>query len=278
MPAEPEAAPRTEPQAESHGHRPEPLALAAAPPDKPDRRDRFHAPSNAARPERVAVEVYEALGLPVLDQGDEAACTGFALAAVIHFLLRFRRGAPDTTRVSPRMLYQMAKLSDRWAGDDYAGSSARGAVKGWAKHGVCTEALWPYAAHDADGSLTGRRARDAAKRRPGPYLRVRAREVALVQRALAEAGILYATTRIRRAAWRATRANGLIPAYATHDTTHAVALVGYDAEGFWVQNSKSVAWGRHGLGRIDYGSWAGGAQDVWMLSLPGPAAAGDGAA
>lgn len=259
---------------DEHSTRPAGMLLASAPPDKPDHRDKFYAPSNAVEPERMAVEAYETLGLPVLDQGDEAACTGFALGAVIHYLMRFRQAVPDTTRVSPRMLYQMAKLSDRWPGDDYPGSSARGAVKGWKKHGVCAEALWPYVPHQIDTDLNHERERDAAGRKPGAYMRVKADDVTLVRRALAEANILYATTRIERAAWRSTGSDGHIPPHEVHDTTHAVALVGFDAKGFWVQNSKSVAWGRHGLGRVDYDTWRAGAQDVWMLSLPPAEGAG----
>jgi hypothetical protein len=41
------------------------------------------------------------------------------------------------------MLYQNARLYDEWKGDDYEGSSCRGAMKGFHKHGVCAENLWP---------------------------------------------------------------------------------------------------------------------------------------
>ncbi|WP_228278013.1 hypothetical protein, partial [Acinetobacter nosocomialis] len=46
--------------------------------------------------------------------------------------------------VSPRMFYELAKLYDEWPGQDYEGSSCRGALKGWHKHGVCRWDLWPY--------------------------------------------------------------------------------------------------------------------------------------
>ncbi len=53
-------------------------------------------------------------GLQILDQQQEGACTGFGLAAVIN-LLNKRRGS--RVRVSPRMLYEMAKLHDEWPGE-----------------------------------------------------------------------------------------------------------------------------------------------------------------
>ena len=51
--------------------------------------------------------------------------------------LRTRQGR--AARVSPRMLYELARRYDEWPGEAYEGSSARGAIKAWAKHGVCLE-------------------------------------------------------------------------------------------------------------------------------------------
>ena len=47
--------------------------------------------------------------------------------------------------VSPFMLYSMARRYDEFPGDSQvdAGSSLRGAMKGWYKHGACADALWP---------------------------------------------------------------------------------------------------------------------------------------
>ena len=41
--------------------------------------------------------------VPILDQGQEGACTGFGLATVVHYLLRTRRVVPDRGEVSPWM-------------------------------------------------------------------------------------------------------------------------------------------------------------------------------
>lgn len=35
------------------------------------------------------------------------------------------------------MLYELARRYDEWPGEGYEGSSARGAMKGWVRHGVC---------------------------------------------------------------------------------------------------------------------------------------------
>ena len=58
-------------------------------PDRIDLRDWTYQPTLAALPD----EIVNCAQVPeILDQGQEGACTGFALAAVINFLLH-RRGA-----------------------------------------------------------------------------------------------------------------------------------------------------------------------------------------
>ena len=103
--------------------------------------------------------------LRILDQGTDGACTGFGLAAVIHVLrAEQRRHAP----VSARMLFEMAKRHDQWPGQRYDWSSARGAMKGWFKNGVCSERAWPWDP-DEPGFLTEARQRDAQAVRLGAY-------------------------------------------------------------------------------------------------------------
>jgi len=74
----------------------------------------------------------------VLDQGKEGACTGFGLAGVVNYLRWMavqdsapkRRKTAPPPKVSPRMLYHLARFYDEWPGEDYDGSSCRGALKG----------------------------------------------------------------------------------------------------------------------------------------------------
>lgn len=111
-------------------------------PDVPDIRDRYYEPSLI--PLKGAVGPLKA---PViLDQGRDGACTGFALAAVINLLLAERERLADEEgceTVSPWMLYDMARRHDEWPGEDYDGSSLRGALRGWYNNGVCRSSLWP---------------------------------------------------------------------------------------------------------------------------------------
>jgi hypothetical protein len=133
--------------------------------DAPDVRDRMYEP--ALVPLRPVVPPPPEL--EILDQGREGACTGFGLAAVINLL---HREQGTDRRVSPRMLYEMARRFDEWPGVDYSGSSCRGAIRGWHNMGVCSEGAWKYEAEDAS-ILTLERAEDAKKNTIGAYYRIR---------------------------------------------------------------------------------------------------------
>src|SRR6266568_3756082 len=85
----------------------------------------------------------------VLNQGQEGSCTGFGLAGVVNYLRwelanvlaeenKTKRVPPEL--ISARMLYQNARLYDEWKGEDYDGSSCRGAMKGFHKHAVYVSA------------------------------------------------------------------------------------------------------------------------------------------
>ena len=81
--------------------------------------------------------------LPILNQENTNACTGFALATVVTHLRRRHLGAKEPA-VSPFMIYSMARRYDEFPGaiEEDTGSSLRGAMKGWYKHGVCRADLW----------------------------------------------------------------------------------------------------------------------------------------
>src|SRR3546814_122793 len=113
--------------------------LLDARPDTADFRDRMFEPTLVDVPTHVPLQRYLDIDVPVLDQRDEGACTAFGLATVAHALLRTRSSGPDTTRVSTRMFYDMARRYDEWQGESSSGSSCRGAMKGWHRHGVCSQ-------------------------------------------------------------------------------------------------------------------------------------------
>jgi len=235
--------------------------------DVPDFRDKFYEATLVEVPKEAGLASYLKHKAPILNQGKEGACTGFALAAVANFLLR--RLEPDTRDcVSARMLYEMARRYDEWPGEAYEGSSARGAMKGWHKHGVCSEALWSSQEGDA-GHLTEKRAKAASLFPVGAYYRVNQKDLVAMHSALVEVGILYATALVHEG-WDKVSPEGHIPFPERGLGGHAFAIVGYDRDGFWIQNSWGDDWGRNGFGRISYEDWLENGTDVWVARLGVP--------
>lgn len=226
-------------------------------PDVPDYRDRWYEPTLAPLKARLAPPTDHY----VLDQGMEGACTGFGLAAVVN-LLHQRQGRD--VRVSPRMLYEMARRHDEWRGERYEGSSCRGAIKGWYHMGVCREQLWPYDPAEP-GDLTIDRAKDARAQTIGAYYRIR-KNIVDMHAALNEAGAVYASADVH-AGWMSPTKNGRIPYRKTKEGGHAFAIVGYDDEGFFVQNSWGPDWGDNGIAVWSYEDWSDNVTDAWVVQL-----------
>lgn len=206
-------------------------------------------------------------GLRILNQHSEGACTGFGLAAVIN-LLNSRRGSK--VNVSPRMLYEMARLHDEWPGEAYAGSSCRGAIKGWYNMGVCTDRQWPYVAEEPN-YLTLKRAKAARENTVGAYYRVQP-AIADFHAAINEAGAVFCSAHTHQGWQGPNRNSGLITPHPEREGGHAFAIVGYNKQGFWIQNSWGRDWGRNGLGLWLYEDWLDNLMDAWVfnLALPTP--------
>ncbi len=249
-------------------------------PDRIDLRDREYQPRLVSIPDRYPdagqvsrhLERYRETGL-ILDQRGQGACTGFGLAAVINFIV-WRRGLDRSEpvpakveRVSPHMLYHLAQLYDEWEGEDYAGSSCRGAMKGWHHHGVCGEALWRSAGRP------DQRWRDDAIGRPlGAYYRIDRTSLADMQNAIHEVGAIYVSATVHRG-WRIGASPDALPTLERVGEglgAHACALVGYDRDGFILQNSWGEGWGHHGFARLAYDDWLANGMDAWVAMIGVP--------
>ncbi|MFZ6771722.1 C1 family peptidase [Undibacterium sp. SXout7W] len=267
------------------------LALDARP-DRLDFRDRTYAPRVCNLPPsfpefshfKRMLSAYVKAGL-VLNQGSEGACTGFGLAAVINYLMWHRN--PDIQQASPRMLYHLAQFYDEWAGEDYVGSSCRGALKGWHKHGVCSRELWPYTVRKNNSVPVFEKpkknwAEDAATRPLGTYYRINKASVTDMQAAILEIGAIYVSGKVHEG-WqfdtsapkkRSTLSNyDNLPVITWHPETsggHAFALIGYTDQGFIVQNSWGTGWGHQGFAVLTYEDWVANGSDAWTVSLGVP--------
>ena len=239
-------------------------------PDTLDFRDRMFEATLIEVPTERPLADYLKAGVPILDQGQEGACTGFGLATVIHYLLRTRKVVPDRGEVSPWMVYEMARRYDEWPGERYEGSSARGAMKGWHKHGVCSKGHWTK--EDRDPARYRVRFTEALRRPLGAYLRVNHKDVIAMHSAISEVGVLYCTASVHDG-WDRVGPNGAIqydPKTSMITGGHAFAIVAYDRDGFWIQNSWGKSWGRRGFAHVNYDDWLAHGSDVWVARLGAP--------
>jgi hypothetical protein len=235
-----------------------------------DFRDKMYVPTLVEVPTERKLDDYRAAAVPLLDQGHEGACTGFGLCTVAHYLLRTRRIVSDSDPVSPYMLYDMARRYDEWGGEAYDGSSCRGAIKGWFKHGVCAEKLWKRTGKRRQ-VLTEPVEADAANRPLGAYFRVNHKDLISMHSAITEVGVLYASASVH-AGWNEVGEDGRIAFSEKVLGGHAFAIVAYDREGFWIQNSWGPDWGFHGFCHIGYDDWLANGTDVWVARLGAPIA------
>jgi hypothetical protein len=235
-------------------------------PDSLDFRDLMYTPTLVEVPASRSLAEYRKAGVPILDQGQEGACTGFGLATVVHYLMRSRRVGADASDISPYMLYDMARRYDEWAGEKYDGSSCRGAMKGWHKHGVCDVALWPAS---GGGALSEARANDAAGRPLGAYFRVNHKDLVAMHAAIAEVGVLYVSSNVH-SGWNGVGAKGEIKLVDDNIGGHAYAIVAYDVDGFWIQNSWGPDWGFKGFAHLGYDDWLRNGSDAWVARLAVP--------
>lgn len=251
--------------------------LSSVVPDAIDLRDRPFTPSVSKVPP-LTLKPPASLREP-LDQEETSACTGFALAALINHLF-ISAGREGLQPVSPRMLYSMARRYDEWPESrSDSGSSVRGALKGWFRHGVCALERW---GNDVpldqmpDAHLTPELDwwRDALRRPLGAYYRVDKDSLSDLQAALNETGAIFVSARAH-AGWEQETKEATndtlwtIPfgAHSRPNGAHAFLLVGYDEDGFIVLNSWSTRWGSRGLARLSYSDWRANGMDAWVAQL-----------
>jgi hypothetical protein len=256
--------------------------------DPSDLRDRQYMPPPRSLPKvfpqdndiKNFMGAYTQAGL-ILDQGQEGACTGFGLACVINYL-RWRSGRmpKNLESVSPRMLYHFARRFDEYEGENYDGSSCRGALKGWYHNGVCLESRWSYAAGDDSLPKSGWDS-DAIERTLGVYYRIDPQAITDLQAAIQEVGAVYVSSYTHKG-WDTVKTSAKPP--TSHATLpvidydgkpsrsggHSFALVGFNRIGFVIQNSWGDKWGAGGFAVISYPDWMAHAMDVWVAAMGVP--------
>lgn len=256
--------------------------------DSADLRDRPYTPPPRSLPEmfpnnedvKRCIGAYTQAGL-ILNQGREGACTGFGLACVINYLSWRAAGMPTTFEsVSPRMLYSFARRYDEYEGENYDGSSCRGALKGWFHTGVCRDSNWPYKAGENTLPLPGWDS-DATERTLGVYYRIPTKAITDLQAAILEVGAIFVSAYTHHG-WEIVKntasppsSHAGLPVIAydgkpSRKGGHAFALVGFNRTGFVIQNSWGKRWGAAGFAVISYKDWLAHAMDAWVAAMGVP--------
>jgi predicted chitinase len=257
-------------------------------PDTADLRDRPYMPPPRSLPQLFPADddinhfmgAYTQAGL-ILNQGQEGACTGFGLACVINYLRWISSGMPEKLEsVSPRMLYKFARRFDEYEGENYDGSSCRGALKGWYHNGVCLESNWSYVAGDNALPTAGWDS-DAIERTLGVYYRIDPQAITDLQAAIFAVGAIYVSSYTHKG-WDTVKTSTKPPTSHTalpvidydgnpsRSDGHAFALVGFNRTGFVIQNSWGDTWGAGGFAVISYTDWLAHAMDVWVAAMGVP--------
>lgn len=102
----------------------------------PDERDqRFLLPARRLEAKQITRRMWTAGG--VLDQGSTPQCVGYSSYG-------FLTASPIRNRppFNPETLYREAQDNDEWPGNDYDGSSVRGAMKALQKRGLVSNYNW----------------------------------------------------------------------------------------------------------------------------------------
>jgi hypothetical protein len=243
-------------------------------PDIPDLRDRLYNPTLAGLETTYNSQPFAdpASLARIKDQGETSACTGFALSEMIEGLVYHTwnknvQQSPPPEKISPYMLYYFARRYDEIPGNDAgAGSTARGAMKAWHKHGACKLNLWPQ----MEISIKDQGAEwiaDAFQTPLGAYYRVDHMSIPDIHAAINETGFVYVTAQTH-SGWDEAK-DGIIEFDNTQTPSggHAFLLVGYDEKGFWLQNSWGDTWGNKGFARLNYKDWTANCMDSWVAQL-----------
>ncbi|MES2625995.1 MAG: C1 family peptidase [Pseudomonadota bacterium] len=256
--------------------------------DAADLRDRLFMPAAFTLPDvfpppaelQKFLPLYSKAGM-ILDQGGEGACTGFGLTCVVNYLRWVKAGNPAKFEsVSPRMLYTLARRHDEYDGENYEGSSCRGALKGWFNNGVCLEQDWPYAPFKSSPAKYGFATR-AAQNTLGVYYRIETKSITDMQAAIAQHRAVFVSA-YTHAGWdnlpkpkRGALTHKILPAIDFDGRPslingHAFALVGFNETGFILQNSWGTSWGAGGFAILSYLDWLANGMDAWVVALGVP--------
>lgn len=183
----------------------------------------------------------------VKNQGRIGSCVGHSGRVVYGDTLDF-----DGKEPSAMWIYKKGKIHDPFPGEDYSGTTIKGACRGLIKEGCCEEKFWPYVDSEDAQMLEGA-AENAAQYKINAYYTIPKQNHDLIKKALLKE-TLWTSFRVHRHFYY-TPKSGIVDSekYLASDNVggHAVAMTGWkiiDGDLYWeFQNSWGTSFGDRGF-------------------------------
>jgi len=183
----------------------------------------------------------------VKNQGRIGSCVGHSGRVVYGDTLDF-----DGKEPSAMWIYKKGKIHDPFPGEDYSGTTIKGACRGLIKEGCCEEKFWPYVDSEDAQMLEGA-AENAAQYKIDAYYTIPKQNHDLIKKALLKE-TLWTSFRVHRHFYY-TPKSGIVDSekYLASDNVggHAVAMTGWkiiDGGLYWeFQNSWGTRFGDRGF-------------------------------
>ena len=177
----------------------------------------------------------------VKNQGRIGSCVGHSGRVVYGDTEIFKNKEP-----SPMWIYKKGKIHDPFEGEDYSGTTIKGACKGLKIEGCCEEKYWPYKDNEQTSILDGA-VENAKKYKIDSYYVIYRKNHELIKKALLNEA-LWTSFKVYNSFY-STPSSGIVDSETYLKSSlsggHAVAMIGWkyiDGSLYWeFQNS----WGKY---------------------------------
>lgn len=187
----------------------------------------------------------------VVNQGAQGTCSAQVAACMKEyqeFKLQMLRG--EEGKMSPQFVYNLREEPD------YQGMTPRETMKILQKEGICREVIYPYGEIEYPQYMPEEAFMDALNFRIQNYAQIDTIEG--LKKALYKDGVCYICFPVYNESpqmWKAAQGE-------TDMGGHAMAVVGYNTDGFIIRNSWGKQWGDGGYTLYPYEDW-GAHWEIW---------------
>lgn len=187
----------------------------------------------------------------IRNQGSQGTCSAQVAACMKEYQeYKLQKLAGVEGKMSPQFVYNLREEPD------YQGMTPRETMKILQKTGVCREAIYPYGTVEYPDAITEDAYLDASGFKIESYAQVSTIEG--LKKALYKDGVCYICFPVFNESarmWKAAQGE-------TNKGGHAMAVVGYNKQGFIIRNSWGKSWADNGYTIYPYEDW-GAHWEIW---------------